>query len=201
MSRERYTDPFAHLAHIEQTTSIDNAHKLAQLASQGLENHRVNITPQTSYLALGAGMATAELAFAEYLGIDQRNVTLLDRGFTSQARERFGKIGFQGSLVEDNMFTYLESDTTERYDIASALAVEFRLVTEAQITRMISGLSQKLRVNGVAMLDPVGTPAAPNPDMMPVWEQYGFEQLHMGVPNATRYMMIYKPAVGSHRAA
>jgi hypothetical protein len=150
----------------------------------GMKESASSFPTDARYLALGAGQAQAELALAKKLGIAEQNVTLLDKAFSNRARNRFKKIAFSGKRIETDIFSYLDSSSVEKYDLVTAIGIEYLLTEDTTLERLITGLSAKLNANGIVFI----SPSSPTRDMIPTWKSNNFTPL---LPDTT-FLDLYQ---------
>lgn len=163
--------------------------RLARRQSAEFERLGLTLPQDARYLAIGAGQALAELEFASQLGISQERITLLDRGFSQYARTRFEQIGFTGAQVETDVFSYLAQPHEQKYDLVTALGMEYVFDTAEKAEQLIGGLTRVLNPNATAII----FPTYPKPDLTPIWHSHEFTNLRR-TPDTRVYQMLYQPS-------
>ncbi len=124
------------------------------------------------YLALAAGQAYKELAFAEELNINNRDVTLVDRKYQDGDERWFRR--FPGiRVVTSGIFAFLTQPLEKDFTLVSVFGIEYSLKDSRRMKALISLLPNVLRRSGLVCIDPYDGAA-----MQEIWQQNRFQPLY-----------------------
>ena len=166
---------------------------IAEVIKKRLTAFEVVLPPDAKYLAIGAGQAQAEMEFARALGVAEPRITLLDKKFSSKAVTRFTDTAFSGQQIEEDIFRFLDTPAHDKFDVVSAIGMEYVFDTQEGIEKLAAGLSTRMNPEGVALL----LPSSFSGDATSTWNNYGFTSLGPNSNGTPRYytMLFRTPVV------
>lgn len=74
-------------------------------------------------IGMGAGQAYPELDLARIAGIPSQNVFLLDRVFSTTARERIATVAPESKLIESGVFSFLQNPDGNRFTLVTTFGL------------------------------------------------------------------------------
>ncbi len=174
----------------EDVTSPQRGISIAKELLRKIHKSGFTLPERPTYLALGAGKAQGEQAFAETLGIDLSHMTLVDKGFSHLTREGLNESGFTGQIVEEDIDSYLNTLGIPKTDIVTVFGMEYVLSTPIEVAQLASLLPNALEPNGIVVI----FPNLVKGDLSPVLTPQGFHSLQSPIvePDDYHTLLMYQ---------
>lgn len=181
---------FKHISELDssQTPGMTSHGDLsARFVKSWLKENKTQLSPDALYLALGAGQAYPEEAFARHLGISPDRVTMVDREFRDYTKRRL-KEKFSGAeMVETGIFSYLTNPPKTGFSLVSAFGIEYVFKRETAPEIFVQSMPKLVCRNGIVCIGMYN-----GDDVDKLWEEKGFEVV-MGYTGFLDYQMyVYK---------
>ena len=150
--------------------TADHGQDIASQISGWLEENKRSLPQEARYLALGAGRARPELAFAEHLGLVDTQVTVLDRYFSPTVAIYFSQERPNITRIQRGIFTFLGSPSRSGFSLVTAFAMEYVFCDPQKLEMLVKSLPKILIPGSFVSVYPyLGI------DQDALWKENGFD--------------------------